>query len=163
MIGSPSSIPPLRIAGWWHATRDLSLEQKGLLMEALDLIWIEPQEVLDLGALRRRVRLQERALKRLWTPAVSKAFSTLRRQRRPIDTATRREVADKTPGTCIYCGEPVAVEPRQANTMRVDHVKAVVRGGSSHIDNLVPACRSCNARKGAKPLAEFLASEADHG
>lgn len=43
-------------------------------------------------------------------------------------------------GRCHYCGA-------QATT--VDHVYPVAAGGSSHPENLVAACATCNGRKGA--------------
>ena len=42
-------------------------------------------------------------------------------------------------GECVYCGGT-------ADTR--DHVIPLSRGGTNSIDNIVPACRSCNARKG---------------
>ncbi|MGA2477054.1 MAG: HNH endonuclease, partial [Terriglobia bacterium] len=52
---------------------------------------------------------------------------------------------------CAYCGSD---EPR----LHRDHVVALAAGGSNWPANLVPACRSCNSRKGTKPLAEFYAA-----
>ena len=52
---------------------------------------------------------------------------------------------------CAYCGKR---EPR----LHRDHVVALATGGSNWSANLVPACRSCNSRKGSKPLAEFYAA-----
>lgn len=48
---------------------------------------------------------------------------------------------------CVYCGE------RQAATW--DHIVPVFRGGRNIISNLVPACLTCNSRKGKKTLSEF--------
>jgi 5-methylcytosine-specific restriction endonuclease McrA len=52
-------------------------------------------------------------------------------------------------GRCAYCGEQ--------RPLTVDHDIPLSRGGSNFISNIVPACRSCNARKGAKTAAEFVA------
>lgn len=41
--------------------------------------------------------------------------------------------------TCVYCGNPAK---------EVDHVVPVAQDGTDRIDNLVPACRRCNRRKG---------------
>ncbi len=46
-------------------------------------------------------------------------------------------------GRCAYCMAAVS-------RPEIDHVWPVSRGGDHVIDNAVPACRSCNARKGAK-------------
>lgn len=45
---------------------------------------------------------------------------------------------------CAYCGGT----PKR---LTQDHVIAVTRGGGYTPDNIVPACQSCNARKGNKP------------
>lgn len=38
----------------------------------------------------------------------------------------------------------------------VDHVISLARGGPHCLSNLRPSCRSCNASKGAKSVAEVL-------
>ena len=66
--------------------------------------------------------------------------------RHPIPPQVRAEVWDKTGGVCWYCG-------CQTNPFRdftVDHMHPVARGGTDDIDNLVPACRSCNSAKGCR-------------
>lgn len=50
---------------------------------------------------------------------------------------------------CAYCGG-VADE--------IDHITPITHGGTGDWTNLTPACRSCNARKHAKPLLGFLAA-----
>lgn len=48
---------------------------------------------------------------------------------------------------CAYCGGRMEV---------VDHIEPLSRSGQHEWDNLTPACGSCNARKSAKPLLQFL-------
>ena len=50
---------------------------------------------------------------------------------------------------CAYCHEAFS-------TLHQEHMKALSRGGSHTRDNIVPACASCNSRKGTKLLVEFL-------
>jgi 5-methylcytosine-specific restriction endonuclease McrA len=50
-------------------------------------------------------------------------------------------------GRCIYCGSRDSIE--------VDHRIPLVRGGSNSIDNVAPACRSCNRRKNRMTEDEF--------
>lgn len=51
-------------------------------------------------------------------------------------------------GRCAYCEE--------AKARTIDHVIPLSRGGAHCADNVVPACRPCNSRKGARPLHEML-------
>ncbi len=50
---------------------------------------------------------------------------------------------------CAYCGETAVLEP--------DHRVALSRGGSNRIENILPACHRCNARKHRMTEAEFRA------
>ena len=54
---------------------------------------------------------------------------------------------------CLYCG-------RDDVKLEADHKIPLSRGGSNDIANIVPACRSCNARKCDHTAAEFLAEAA---
>lgn len=56
----------------------------------------------------------------------------------PGDGLTAEQVRDLKRRPCHYCGKP-AVE--------IDHVVPIGNGGAHSIENVVPACRSCNARK----------------
>ena len=55
---------------------------------------------------------------------------------------------------CVYCGERFKPE-----ALTVDHVQPRMRGGDRSGGNLVTACEGCNARKGARRLAEFLSTD----
>jgi 5-methylcytosine-specific restriction endonuclease McrA len=48
---------------------------------------------------------------------------------------------------CGYCGT--------AGPLQADHRVPLSRGGSHYIANILPACRSCNLRKGALSETEF--------
>ena len=52
-------------------------------------------------------------------------------------------------GSCAYCAKVMPLEP--------DHRVALSRGGSNRIENILPACRRCNARKHRMTEAEFRA------
>lgn len=75
--------------------------------------------------------------------------------------AQREAVWAKSHGRCWYCGAFLArtdeiewnnsdADVRHAFT--VDHLIPKSEGGPSDIDNLVPACFSCNATKHSRPL-----------
>ncbi|MCC6756031.1 MAG: HNH endonuclease [Solirubrobacterales bacterium] len=72
------------------------------------------------------------------------------RRRRPSRTITpsvRFEVFRRDGFTCQYCGR------RAPNVvLHVDHVVAVVAGGSNDLDNLLTACSTCNVGKGGRSL-----------
>ena len=82
------------------------------------------------------------------------------RNRSCLDGGKARKVLEKTRGKCFYCecelpadrhdydwDGKIVVTYRQWD---VDHVQPVCKGGSNHIDNLVPSCKRCNSKKGAK-------------
>jgi hypothetical protein len=50
---------------------------------------------------------------------------------------------------CAYCGDA-------PDALTEDHVEALSIGGSDSIDNVLPACASCNASKGTESVDEFL-------
>lgn len=50
-------------------------------------------------------------------------------------------------GCCAYCGEE--------RTLTRDHVVPITRGGTDDAENIVGACRSCNAKKNNRTPAEF--------
>jgi 5-methylcytosine-specific restriction endonuclease McrA len=52
---------------------------------------------------------------------------------------------------CFYC----KIELTGIN-LHLDHKNPLSRGGEHNIDNLVPACKTCNLRKGTKTVEEFL-------
>ena len=58
---------------------------------------------------------------------------------------------EKQNSQCIYCGADIS-EGRHT----IEHLVPLSRGGSNAIENVALACRSCNARKGDKTVAEFL-------
>lgn len=49
-------------------------------------------------------------------------------------------------GRCAYCG-------KKAPKLTQDHVVPVSKGGGYTAENIVPACKSCNSRKGGRLLA----------
>ncbi len=51
-------------------------------------------------------------------------------------------------GRCAYCGS-------KPDVLTADHVVPLAHGGRHAIDNIVPACMSCNARKGVRPAPAY--------
>jgi 5-methylcytosine-specific restriction endonuclease McrA len=54
---------------------------------------------------------------------------------------------------CVYCG-------RKMQRLTMDHITPLIHGGSHTLSNIVPACHSCNSRKGKgqppKPVQPLL-------
>lgn len=67
-----------------------------------------------------------------------------------ISKKTRQLVYDKCGGHCAYCGKEIAYKD-----MQVDHIHAQHKGGTDDINNLLPACRACNFRKGTYSVEQF--------
>lgn len=95
-----------------------------------------------------------RARLRRWAKANPEKFKALRSRASLAYLARRRgaPISDLTEGQwsaikmafshrCAYCR-------KKPKTLTQDHITAVSAGGSHTISNVVPACASCNARKG---------------
>lgn len=52
--------------------------------------------------------------------------------------------------SCYFCGETLTFQ-----TLTLDRRKPGSRGGDYNKRNLLPACRSCNVRRGDKSVAAF--------
>lgn len=82
-------------------------------------------------------------------------------KRRKLTKAERKTVYDKCAGHCAYCGREIF--PRE---MQVDHVipmelyEAYAANGIDldSINNMLPACRSCNNYKSSLTLEKFRAA-----
>lgn len=58
---------------------------------------------------------------------------------------------EKQNNCCAACGQ-------DGKKLEVDHIVAVIRGGSNDPSNLQLLCRPCNASKGAREMDEWMAS-----
>lgn len=74
-------------------------------------------------------------------------------KRKRLTPQERKIVYDKMGGHCAYCGCELAYED-----MQVDHVVPINgyrEQGADTLDNMLPACRSCNHYKRANGLELF--------
>lgn len=79
-----------------------------------------------------------------------KRRARLRDGRSPgVSPADWRAIVDLFGGCCAYCLEKTPHPER-------DHVEPLSRGGLDALDNVVPSCHRCNARKAARTLLAFL-------
>jgi hypothetical protein len=60
-----------------------------------------------------------------------------------------QEILEAFNRCCAYCNQPYV-------RLEIEHMVPLVRQGQHTASNIVPACRSCNAKKGTKTLLEFL-------
>lgn len=74
-------------------------------------------------------------------------------KRRKLSAAERHEIYDKCDNHCAYCGVYIKFED-----MQVDHVMPLRKGGADSLDNMLPACRSCNHYKSTLTLEQFRAN-----
>lgn len=61
-----------------------------------------------------------------------------------LSHAQWREIKEAFDHRCAYCG-------RKMQRLTRDHITPTVEKGDHHIHNIVPACQSCNSRKGIGP------------
>lgn len=63
---------------------------------------------------------------------------------------------------CVYCGQGI----EEGATLTLDHLTPHSLGGSNAADNLVTACRRCNAARGTRDYHDFavqVAAYLNHG
>ena len=109
---------------------------------------------------RRRADPEENRRKvREWAMAnpVAVALKTQRRRARTrstddgsVSVESWTAVLDSYHWLCVYCARPL-VDPT------MDHVDPLSRGGVHTIDNIAPACASCNRSKGRRSLLVWMA------
>ena len=73
----------------------------------------------------------------------------------------RWRIFEKTDGYCIYCGKKLAWK-NYGNSdgkagWEVDHSIPISRGGTDHLNNLVPSCIPCNRDKGDLTGSQYRA------
>lgn len=74
-------------------------------------------------------------------------------KRRKLTRVERQKIYNKCGGHCAYCGRNLAYED-----MQVDHVIPINgwrEQGADTLDNMLPACRSCNHYKDTLTLDDF--------
>lgn len=69
-----------------------------------------------------------------------------------LSNADRRVIYDRTSGHCHVCGQKVYFTNYgrfgERGAWEIDHSRAVATGGTDRLNNLLPACISCNRSKG---------------
>jgi len=65
------------------------------------------------------------------------------------------EVVVKHDYCCYLCGTLLTVESKKTNTITLEHIVPLLRGGTNSSDNVAPACFFCNSAKRNMTLDEF--------
>lgn len=114
---------------WYHANKDVILAKKKLRKEIIN------KQFRDRYATdpEFRDKIRAKSDSREWT------FS---------EHLSREDIKAMRLEDCFYCGGPGGC---------VDHLVPVSKGGEDRRDNLVPACRGCNAKKYNLDLQEYYA------
>lgn len=104
---------------------------------------------------REKIRKHEEARRRA-DPEMARATSLNAAHRRRAKTLGGMTSAElfawkrAQPKCCFWCG-------KECEKIVADHFVPLALGGRHEVDNLVPACYSCNSRKRAKPPQVFAA------
>ena len=77
-------------------------------------------------------------------------------KRRRLTPAQRKRIHESCNGMCAYCGCELRYED-----MQIDHIMPLINGGMDVIENMLPACRCCNHRKGSENLERYRQSVSD--
>lgn len=62
-------------------------------------------------------------------------------------SAMKHKMVDRWGNKCYICGKELTY-----SEITIDHVIPSSKGGTDHVNNLRPCCRSCNNRKADKVL-----------
>ena len=84
---------------------------------------------------------------------IEPAIRSARKKIRSTDAAQLRAEAKRGGGYCYLCDTSLEFDsdPNHWTAFTVDHVWPRAYGGDSQPDNFLPACRSCNEKKGDAP------------
>ena len=73
-----------------------------------------------------------------------------KQKRRKLSKDEREVVYQKMDGHCAYCGCELKYDE-----MQIDHIIPLRKGGADTLENMLPACRSCNHYKSTLDLEDF--------
>lgn len=148
---------------WSSRTCFLTAEEKGICFDAVITLLVNGNNCLNHKNLARALRITPNKLKKcraldrfarineetgfFEATNFSKIFFD-DEKRRHISKEKREAVWDKTGGFCHYC-ETNLYRHAGPSEFHVDHVIPFIEGGSDELSNLVPACRTCNLKKGS--------------
>lgn len=80
----------------------------------------------------------------------------LRARGKEISRSEWQAILERFDNRCAYCRKPFGSDVRPTR----DHVVPIVMGGTNEASNIVPACLSCNGRKGSRLIVPSTESGA---
>lgn len=88
-------------------------------------------------------------LRALWVVQVQRRTAKIKALPHTLTRQEWEHIKQKFDNCCAYCGQSFS-------HLTQDHVIPISRGGGYTAANIVPACRSCNSRKGTRTAQEFI-------
>ena len=114
-----------------------------------DSILIEVNNLID--SHRSKIEKQKESIHEIKARAASKELET-----RQLAQALRHKLSKQLSilDCCPYCAGPLSL-----NDAHLDHIYPVSKGGQSSAKNLVLVCSSCNMKKRASTLRQFIVEQ----
>jgi 5-methylcytosine-specific restriction endonuclease McrA len=140
--------------------RDMNYQEEEYLIR--ERIWEEEQRTAKKRRAARVKRANQKmrliARPELWgqTEASRNCSRICRQQRRALGKMDINGFYAKCYSLgwhCRVCGKELTKD-----TVTIDHIVPVSRGGTNDIENLQPMCHSCNSRKGNRPMNYVIGS-----
>jgi 5-methylcytosine-specific restriction endonuclease McrA len=69
-------------------------------------------------------------------------------------------ILERDGGCCVWCSRPLGLGD---HALTFEHVVPRLKGGPAWAENEVPACRSCNRRRGHTAPSAWLAASEERG
>ena len=118
---------------------------------------IEDAAIFIRMAASEKLKIEIEALMYLKIPEMAEKYNderngltTRRMIKEQVTTDEWKEILVRFDNTCAYCGSN--------KDLTQDHIKAISKGGKHEVNNLVPACKTCNSSKGNRDVGEWYLS-----
>lgn len=143
-----------RAALRWASECELGDERK-LAIDKLDAALAELDHLLASAA--DDMDVASRKLFSALNAIQSAGFGGTKETHNQADPAVREAVLNLTGGRCAYCDAEIRSGSYDSDSQFcVEHVVPKSCGGPDHLNNYVPACKSCNNSKGGGHVLTFI-------
>jgi 5-methylcytosine-specific restriction endonuclease McrA len=149
---------------WTDANRDAHNERRREAWKARD--WTPEERAIEAARMRAwyaQNRARHKQTFYRWVKDNRDAYNAIQQKRRAqksgvdatLTSQEWKEILAAHDRSCAYCDT-------SSETMTMDHVVPLSKGGAHAKENVVPACRSCNSRKGARPVEVMMQESSKH-